>query len=30
MYEGRRSAITNVNYYYWAWALEPWQCVSFY
>jgi hypothetical protein len=30
MYEGRRSAITNVTCYYWAWALALWQRVSFY
>jgi len=30
MYEGRRSAITNVTCYYWACALALWQLVSFY
>jgi len=29
MYEGRRSVITNVAYYYWTWALELRQGVSF-
>ena len=30
MYEGRRSAITNVTSYYWAWALGLWQRVDMY
>jgi len=30
MYEGRRSAITNVTCYYSACALALWQRVSFY
>jgi len=29
MYEGRRSAVTNITFYYWACALALWQRVSF-